>query len=238
MRRPTILIPFFFGAGFIASFFSDYHVIVFSAGSMLMIVVGLLSLFRKSIRMPFVSKLRAPQVTDAASAYVLGLVSGMSSTCCAPVLLGALSLAALSPNILQAAAVGLAYTFGIVFPLFILSVFFSKGLERWMLGLRQKTVKIGGISTPLSNFISFVIFTGSGILFLMLALSNRLQMTDQAIEISITLKAWVDKITQPLLAIPYSQFLFGIILAGILVYFIRLSLKESRKKDDEQVPPQ
>ena len=74
--------------------------------SLLMIGVGLMSLFGKTVELPFISTLQAPRVTNTASAYALGVVSGISSSCCAPVLLGALTLAALSPTLLQAAAVG------------------------------------------------------------------------------------------------------------------------------------
>ncbi len=195
-----------------------------------MIVVGIMSLFNKTIKIPFVSNLQAPRVTNAASSYVLGVVSGLSSTCCAPVLFGALSLAALSPTMLQAAGVGLAYTFGIVFPLFLLSLFFQKGLQKWMLGLKKRTIQLGTLQVLLSSFISFLLFTGSGIIFLVLALTNRLQMNDQAVETSITFKYWIDKISNPIQNIPYSQYIFGVILAGILIYFIRLAVKEGDKK--------
>ena len=227
----SIMLPLVLGARFLASFSSSYHIYVFSGASILMIVVGIMSLFNKTIKIPFVSNLQAPRVTNAASSYILGVVSGLSSTCCAPVLFGALSLAALSPTLLQAAGVGLAYTFGIVFPLFLLSLFFEKGLQKWMMNLKRKTIHLGSLQVILSNFVSFLLFTGSGIIFLVLALTNRLQMNDQAVETSITFKYWIDKISTPIQNIPYSQYIFGILLAGILIYFIRFAIKEGDKKN-------
>ncbi len=226
----SIMLPLVLGARFLASFFSNYHIFVFAGGSLLMIGIGFMSLFNKTIELPFVSKLQAPRVTNATSAYVLGVVSGITSTCCAPVLFGALSLAALSPTLLQAAGVGFAYTFGIVFPLFLLSLFFEKGLHSWMMNLKRKTVTLGSFQILLSNFVSFVIFTGTGILFLILALTNRLQMSEQAVELSITLKSWIDTLTKPIKSIPYGEYIFAVLLVGVLIYFIKLALTNDKKR--------
>lgn len=229
----SIMLPLVLGARFIASFFNQYHFFVFAGGSLIMIGVGLMTLFNKTIELPFVSKLRSPQVTNAASAYTLGVISGISSSCCAPVLLGALSLAALSPSMLQAAGVGLAYTFGIVFPLFILAVFLEKGYWKWGMKLQQKTLSFGNFKVALSNFISFLIFTITGAVFLILAMTNRIQMGESAVQFGITLRHWIDVLTKPIRAIPYGEYIFGIILLGILVYFIRSALRRRDENEDD-----
>lgn len=229
----SIMLPVVLGARFIVSFFSDYHFFVFAGGSLIMIGVGFMSLFNKTIELPFVSKLKAPQVTNAASAYTLGVVSGISSTCCAPVLLGALSLAAISPSVLQAIGVGLAYTFGIVFPLFILALFLEKGYWKWGMKLQQKTISFGNFKVALSNFLSFLIFTGTGLLFLILAMTNRIQMGEGAVQFAITLRHWIDVITKPISRIPYSEYIFGAILLSILFYFIRAALKRKDENEDD-----
>lgn len=227
----TIMLPLVLGARFLASFFNDYHIFVFAGGSLLMIVIGMMSLFNKTIELPFISKIQAPKVTNVGTTYLLGIVSGISSTCCAPVLFGALSLAALSPTMLAAAGVGLAYTFGIVFPLFLLSLLFEKGIQKRMMSLRSKTLKIGDYQTPISNFISFLIFTSTGIIFLILALTDRLQMNEQAVDLSIKFKAWVDTVTAPIKSIPYSEPLFAFLLIGIFIYFIYSGIKNGKDKN-------
>lgn len=225
----SIMLPIVLGARFLVSFFSNYHFFIFAFGSLLMIGVGFMSLFNKTIKLPFASTLQAPRATNAASAYVLGVVSGVSSSCCAPVLFGALALAALSPTMLQAAGVGLAYTFGIVFPLFILSLFLEKELWKWTAKLRQKTLTFGNFKVLLSNFISFLIFTITGTVFLILVMTDRLQMNEATIELAIQLKSWIDTVTRPIKAIPYSEFIFGAILIGVLIYFIRIALRSEKK---------
>ena len=224
----TIILPLVLGARFIASFFQNYHFFVFALGSLLMIGIGLMSLFSKTISLPFVSKLISPRLTNNASAYLLGVVSGISSSCCAPVLLGALSLAALSPSLLQAAGVGLAYTFGIVFPLFLLSLFAEKGYDKWGMKFQQKTVSFGNFKVALSNFISFLIFTVTGFIFLIFAMTNRIQLGEGAVQFSIALKHWIDVLVKPINAIPYSEYIFGVILVGVMVYFIRRALHQKQ----------
>lgn len=224
----TIMLPLVLGARFLASFFNDYHIFVFAGGSMFMIAIGIMSFFNKTVELPFISKIQAPKVTNVGTTYLLGVVSGISSTCCAPVLFGALSLAALSPTMVMAAGVGLAYTFGIVFPLFLLSLLFEKGIQKRMMSLRTKTLKLGSYQTPLSNFISFLIFTMTGIVFLVLALTDRLQMNEAAVNFAIELKAWVDTVTMPIKNIPYSETLFAFLLLCIFIYFIYLGIKDGK----------
>lgn len=231
----SIMLPIVLGARFLASFFNNYHFYVFAGGSLLMIGVGLMSLFNKTIELPFVSRLKAPQVTNASTAYSLGVVSGISSSCCAPVLLGALSLAALSPSILQAAGVGLAYTFGIVFPLFLLGVFLEKGYWKWGIKLQQKTLRFGNLTVTLSNFISFLIFTITGLVFLVLAMTNQTQMGEGAIQFGITLRSWINTITKPLQVIPYGEYLFGIILVAVLGYFIHRALGKKSENETQNI---
>lgn len=233
----SIMLPLVLGARFLASFFNSYHFYVFAAGSLLMIGVGLMSLFNKTIELPFVSRLKSPQVTNSASAYALGVVSGISSTCCAPVLLGALSLAALSPSILQAAGVGLAYTLGIVFPLFILALFYGRGYDKWGFKLQQKTLSFGNFKVALSNFLSFLIFTGTGVVFLILAMTDHLQMGEGTVEFAITLRHWIDVLTKPIRAVPYGEYVFGIILIVLFGYLVHRALIEMRSADEKNKDP-
>lgn len=225
----SIMLPIVLGARWLVSFFTDYHFFVFAGGSLLMIGIGFMSLFNKTIEIPFVSKLKSPRITNAASAYLLGLVSGISSSCCAPVLLGALTLAALSPTLLQAAGIGLAYTFGIVFPLFLLSLFLEKSYWRWGMALQRKTLHFGRLTVTVANFISFLIFTITGMVFLVLAMMNRLPMNEKALELSISFKSWINTVTEPIRTLPYSEFIIGLLLLGLFIYFVRSATRSKNR---------
>lgn len=230
----SIILPIVLGARFLTSLFSSYHEYVFATGALIMIAIGVMTLLGKKISLPFVNKLQTPRVTDSASAYLLGVVSGISSACCAPVLLGALTLAAISPSLLQAGAIGLAYTFGIVFPLFVMGVLYKKKLWRSSRKLQEKKATIGKLTTSLANFLSFVIFTGAGLFFLVLAITGGNQANSSTSDLAIKLKRWVDIFTEPIRSIPYSNLLFGLLLLGLLVWFVRMARRELRSKEDEE----
>lgn len=63
--------------------------------------------------------------------------------------------------------------------------------------------------------------TLTGLTFLWLTVTNRLQMNEAAIQFGIKLKSWVDIATTPITRIPYSEAIFGVILLAVLVYFVR-----------------
>ncbi len=224
----TIMLPIVLGARFIASFFSSYHLALFVGASLLMITVGLLALFNVALTIPFLSSLRSPKITNGITVYLLGLVSGASSTCCAPVLIGALSLAALSPTWFQAAGVGLAYTLGMVFPLLLIGVLLERGLWKTGLQWRTKAITLGRHKILLTNFISFVVFTGTGFLFLFLTLTNRLQMTDSAVKFGILFKNWGDRLAQLIDRVPYGEVVFGGGLIGLVGWLIWLAIQRPR----------
>ncbi|MFY9484884.1 MAG: cytochrome c biogenesis protein CcdA [Patescibacteria group bacterium] len=222
----TIMLPLVLGARFLATFFNQYHFYVFALGSLLMIAIGVMSLLGKTIKLPLMARWHAPRVTNTASAYVLGVVSGISSTCCAPVLLGAVSLSVLSASWLQSVGVGIAYTLGIVFPLFIFGLFFEQGYWRWGQKLQQKTVSFGRATVPLVNFISFLLFAGSGIAFLILSATNRLGMNPQAAKVASDFRYYVTVVTKPIRALPYGDLLFGTLLLILVSLFIRKAIRQ------------
>jgi hypothetical protein len=68
--------------------------------------------------------IRAPDAGrgDSASFFAFGVFSGVASSCCAPVLAGVMTLSALSGSPAGGALLGLAYVFGVVFPLLVMAL--------------------------------------------------------------------------------------------------------------------
>ena len=235
----TVILPLVLGARALASFFTANHTAVFTVGSLVLIGAGLLSLFNVSLKIPFVSRLRAPRVTNAASAYLLGVVSGVSSSCCAPVLIGALALSAVSPTVAQALAVGLAYTLGIVFPLLVLSVLFERRVLNAGLRLQAKKLRFGGLTVPLWNFLAFVILAGAGLVMLVLALTNRLAMDVGSDQVTVQLNVLINTLTAPLKGIPFIDVALGVLLVGFVVYLARRAARPpaGRSKGESKRKP-
>lgn len=118
----TILLPISLGVAWLSSFFAGYHSVIFTLGGILLILYGVLSFFGKTVMIPlhFTPDLQKSRGTFGV--YSLGIFSGIASSCCAPVLAGMLTLAAISASLPLALIIGLAYIFGMTLPLFVLSL--------------------------------------------------------------------------------------------------------------------
>lgn len=164
-----ILIPIALGFRFFISFFDIYHKIIYYIGGLFLIFMGIntvkpLFYFPTLFQKPGVGK-----KVNIGSVFTLGLFSGLSSSCCAPVLFAAVALTILSPNIFQALIVSFAYVFGIVFPLFLLSIFYRK-ITKKISGNNRK--KIYDLFSRIGAFI----FILSGILIITFNYLGKIQM--------------------------------------------------------------
>lgn len=165
----AVLVPVALGFKFIVSFFDSFHGAFYYLGALLLMLMGVMTLFE--VRMPFSFSFtqKPSQKVDAASVFTLGVVSGLTSSCCAPVLLAAITLTSLSPTLLQAVVVAFAYVLGIVFPLFVLSLLFDKVSGTAVAQSRQKIYEIFKI-------LGAMIFIVSGIVIALLNSQGKIVM--------------------------------------------------------------
>ncbi len=170
----AILIPVALGFRFFIFFFDAYHRQIYYFGGLFLIFMGVMTIkpvssFQLSV---FSSLRRQPQLgknVNIASVFSLGLVSGLTSSCCAPVLFAAVTLTTLSPSLFQALIVSGAYVLGIVFPLFLLSLFYTR-LTGFISGKnRQKIYNI-------FKWLAAAIFSTSGVAIIILTTQNKIQM--------------------------------------------------------------
>ena len=128
-----VLVPITLGMSLVAATISNYHAPLYYAGGALMLGLAAFALSGRMVSLP--SFLRAPDTTrgDSASFFGLGVFAGIASSCCAPVLAGVMTLSALSGSPVGGLALGLAYTFGMVFPLFVMALLW----DRFHLGERR-----------------------------------------------------------------------------------------------------
>jgi cytochrome c biogenesis protein CcdA len=99
------------------------------------------------------------------SVFWLGLISGLSSSCCAPVLFAAVTLTSLAPTLFQSVIVSIAYVLGIVFPLFLMSLFYEKLTEKISGNTRQNiynVFKYLGAFIFIISGISIIVMNGFG----------------------------------------------------------------------------
>lgn len=216
----SILVPVALGMKIIVSLFDQFHTTTYLLGSLLMFLLGLMTLFDTKLMLPL-PHFTMPTKTTVVSTYLLGLFSGITSSCCAPVLFAAITLSSLSPTILTSLIVSFVYVLGIVFPLFFLSLFYEKLNDKYLYKIKSKTEK------PLKLLASFT-FMVSSVVIAYMALSGKIQM-EASSEYSSFLRNFIfdlsGKLNNPLLDI--------LVLAGIILLFRLMILEaksEGRKK--------
>lgn len=166
----SILVPVALGFRFFVSLFNSYHTLVYYIGGLFLIFMGV-NTIKPLFYIPsfFKTKPEIGKKVNVGSVFGLGVVSGVSSSCCAPVLFAAVALTSLSPTFAQAFVVSLAYVLGIVFPLFVMSLFYKK-LVGVVSGENRKKIH------DTLSWVGASIFIISGLLILTFNYMNKLTM--------------------------------------------------------------
>src|SRR3989344_4495617 len=176
----VVLMPAVLGVAIISQFLFRYHDPIYIAGGLVMILVGVASLLGlKSPIMFHPPETSGKTKVDVLSIFTLGIFSGITSACCAPVLIGILTMAFLSPTFFGSLLIGAVYVLGMVVPLLLISIFLSDKVDKLRV-LKRKitTLKFLGREyfVTVSNFIAFVIFLTAGVFTLVLTLKGQLSM--------------------------------------------------------------
>lgn len=216
----SILVPVALGMKIIVTVFDQFHTTTYLLGSLVMFVLGFMTLFDTKLMLPL-PHFTMPTKTNVVSTYVLGLFSGITSSCCAPVLFAAITLSSLSPSILTAFIVSIVYVLGIVFPLFFLSFFYEKITNQYLYKIKTRFEK------PLKIIASFT-FMVSAIGIAILALTGKIQV-DKNMEYGGWLRTFIFNVSGR-----FQNPIFDVLtLVGIIVLFalmIRQVKHENQKK--------
>lgn len=167
----VVLMPAVLGVSLISKFVFRYHDVTYYLGGVVMVVVGLLSLFGIKLPMPHFAARQSTDKPDMVSIFTLGVFSGLTSACCAPVLIGILALTFLTPSFWLAMLTGAVYVLGMIAPLLI-SGYFIDAQKIFNKAVFNK--KIGRF--VLSNLIAAGIFIPTGFLILYLTFAGKLSM--------------------------------------------------------------
>lgn len=232
----TILVPVGLGAAGLAQLFQDFHRELWVFGGLFMIALATLSLSGKGISLPLPQRAREKLMAGgnghAKSVYALGILSGAATSCCAPVLAGALALAVLSGGFWSAIVVTFAYVFGMVFPLFLSAYFYDKykieqsrfiqgKIFTFTLGSRAFTVH----ST--NALAALMFFLVGGTMFALGISDNAYWSPEHQTAIGEALTDWSMSAFSFLSFIP--DLVWGAIVLGLCAFFIYSAM---RKKTD------
>src|SRR3989338_9777680 len=232
----TVFMPIGLGVSAITQLFATYHNIIFSLGSLFLIFLGLTLLLGIQFSIPTLVRPRLKS-SGFISVFVLGIFSGIATTCCAPVLAGVLALAVLPASFLLGGAYTLAYVLGMVIPLFIISMVLDKNKFSQKFFTFRKTVSYSILSKKirltLSNLFSGAMFLVLGIIIIYLALTNNL-VTHASYQISINvyLTRFIQFIGQYTKIIP--EVAWAIIFFVVFLAIAAKSAKEFLKERSNQ----
>lgn len=228
-----VMLPAVLGSQLISLWAFRYHEEIYLVGGGFMILVGLISLIGYKLPMPHFRR-SGKQGTDVLSIFTLGMFSGITSACCAPVLVGVLTLSFLSPNLWQALLIGFIYVLGMVTPLYIGSYFLDSKKVLGMTFFKKKLtmLKLLGKEYPIimGNVISFLIFTITGTLVVYLTLVTDFSMAEMAYGFS----AQISKTALWLNGVPglNAIFLTGLVLFIYVIIKHALYNKNSENNDE------
>lgn len=216
----TVMLPVVLGARVLTQLFLDLHDQTYIIGGLFLIFVGFLGLLGVKLPMPHIVSNR--QAGDPLSTYLLGIIGGITSACCAPVLIGVLALTTLSPTLPLALLTGLFYVLGMVTPLYLTSLFIEKG--NFLANPILRRPIFGRVT--LSNLVSFVMFVGLGLLLIFLSLTGRLSMTDAEEASSRAIQSAATNFTALVGKVPGLDLVFSLLAAFLLYKFIKIATRK------------
>lgn len=217
----TILVPTALGVRAIGNLFSQWHEETYLFGGAFMIALGLLNLVGKKFTLPMIHlTIDLTRHNNPWAVYTLGVFSGITSSCCTPVLVGILTLTFLSPTFLWAALAGFSYVAGMVAPLVILAIFLERVDWTKFGQIRAKTVNLTGKEILLTDAVAGVIFFSIGVLFIYLAATGQIIMgMSRSLEQSTG--EWIMSLVRLIQNLPAGEYLFLAALAVGVIYLVK-----------------
>ncbi len=234
----TIILPIALGAAAVSRAIFGYHIWIFSIIALVMFGAGIATLSGWKMMLPMPS--RKGGTTGIGSVYGLGVFSGASSACCAPVLAGVIALSGASSSLPSALAVGVAYVFGMVAPLCLLAMVWdrknwgeSRLLSTRLIPFWPGTKRRIPWITMLSGFLMIAM----GVLTLILAIRGPGMATDGwQVQVTAALGHSASVIQRFLSFAPgwiFTGLIFGAL--AILLWKSHLAKKEIASVDDESI---
>ena len=203
----TVILPIAVGAAALQRLFTTEHALIYSVAGALLLGLAAYVLAGGRIHIPMPGR-GAGGKAGPLSVYSLGVFSGVASSCCAPVLAGVIALSGLASSFGVSLGLGAAYVFGMVAPLFAISLLWerfdwrSSGLFRprsftWRVGPLRRTISGTALA---SGFLLAVM--GGGTLWIGLTSDSMPSGTGWQASVSSRLQHWGSVVTDVLSWVP------------------------------------
>ena len=121
----TVILPIALGAAAVQRFMVGQHTVVYTVAGVGLLALAAYLLLGGTVELPLAGR-RAGRRVGPLSVYSLGAFSGVASSCCAPVLASVVALSGVAGSFGLALGLGAAYVFGMVAPLFVISLLWER----------------------------------------------------------------------------------------------------------------
>lgn len=227
----AVFLPLGLGFAGIGALLTRYHNTIFSLGALMLVGMGVVLLLGKQMSLPWSVH---PQLNGYGfmSVFVLGIFSGLATTCCAPVLAGVLALSVLPGSVLLGGLYSLTYVVGMVAPLFVIALLLDKAdfTRRFFVFRKTITYSLGGrtFTTSISNLVAGLVFLGFGSWILYLAQTNQLLMgtSSWAVRVNVYASQFTHRVEQLWGGIP--DLAWGVGAALIVVVLVVVAVRQLR----------
>ena len=231
----VIFLPVGLGAAVVGQWLGRFHTPVFYIGGGILVFLGALLLFGKSPSMHV--NLPVLKGHDPVTIFLLGIFSGIASTCCAPVFAGVATLSALAGTPLGGGVLTFAYVLGMVSPLFILSWFWDRLEVSKRMGIMRKTVSWGvgsfRVALPVGYLLAALIFLAMGFYILWLTATDRLNMASSwQLSANISLVRFLRGSGAWLVNVP--QWVWALLFAGLIGFVLWGIFKKPDRTQEEK----
>lgn len=226
----TVILPIALGASLLRQIFTDWHPYIYTIGGIFLLGLAAYTLLGGEIHLPTPGR-RAGGQAGPLSVYTLGVFSGVTSSCCAPVLAGVIALSAVAPSFAVALGLGAAYVFGMVAPLFALSLVWERydkqvrALFRpraftWRLGRFQRTVSASQLASG-----ALLLVLGVAMVWIGLTLKSMARLTGWQASLLFELQHLGSGVMQALTWLP--NWLAALALVAILALLARRAIRQA-----------
>jgi len=225
----TVILPIALGAAAIQRFLTGQHAVVYSGAGLLLLALSAYLVLGGTVRLPVPGR-RADGKTGPLSVYSLGAFSGMASSCCAPVLAGVLALSGVAASFGVALGLGTAYVFGMVAPLFVISLLWERYDWRSSRLFKPRSVswRIGPVRrrVPATALISAALLAAVGVWTLWIGLSKSAMPSPSGwqADVSSRLQHWGSVLTKDLAWIP--SWVAAVMLGCVVLLLARRAIRQ------------